>query len=140
MIQKIKNTIQSDQFKKAHEQFIKFIIVGIWSTIVNYGIFYVLLDFVKMNYLLSSAVGFISGVFAGYELNKQWTYGIKEKVRKKVLVNYYFVYILSLILSLIFLKIAVGLIGIDARIANIFAIGITTCTNFLGTKLFVFKK
>ena len=57
-----------------------------------------------------------------------------------LLPKYCLVYLASLLLSIIFLKIAVGLVGISPEIANIFAICLTTCTNFLGTKFFVFKK
>jgi putative flippase GtrA len=31
-------------------------------------------------------------------------------------------------------------LGLSPELANFLAIGITTCTNFIGTKFFVFKK
>jgi hypothetical protein len=63
-----------------------------------------------------------------------------EHAGNSLLPKYCLVYLASLLLSIIFLKIAVGIVGIAPEIANIFAICLTTCTNFLGTKFFVFKK
>ena len=121
-------------------QFSKFIVVGVWSTIVNYGLFYILLHFLSVHYLIASASGFIAGVFAGYHLNRIWTFQAHDKRRHRDIVKYYSVYIASLSLSLLFLKITVSVFGIDPYIANIFAIGLTTCTNFLGLKFVVFRR
>jgi putative flippase GtrA len=121
------------------KQFFRFIVIGMLSTIVNYACFYAFLTLLSVNYIIASAAGFILGVFAGYFFNKSWTFEVTEKSKANV-VKYYFVYIASLILSLAFLKVTVGHMGISAKIANIIAIGITTCTNFIGIKFWVFKK
>ena len=52
------------------QEFLKFILIGILSTIINYGSFYALLEFLSVYYLLSSGIGFFLGVIAGYFLNK----------------------------------------------------------------------
>jgi len=124
---------------KISVEFYRFIVVGVWSTIINYGIFYILLEFLSVNYLTSSAVGFISGVFAGYGFNRKWTFKVEKEKKNTEIIKYYTVYIVSLILSLLFLKIIVDVVGVDPRIANILAIGLTTFTNFVGIKMVVFK-
>ena len=126
-------------FKGTMRQFSKFAVVGVISTVINYLIFYLLLEFAGVNYLLSSGVGYICGVFAGFLLNKYWTFNAVEEEKGEI-VRYYIIYLLSLGLSLGFLKITVEYFSMDARIANILAIGITTCTNFIGSKYFVFRK
>ena len=120
-------------------QFYKFIVVGGWSTIINYGIFYILLEFLNVNYLISSATGFICGVFAGYGFNRKWTFKVEKKKQYTEIIKYYTVYTVSLILSLLFLKIIVDVVGVDSRIANILTIVLTTCANFIGIKIVVFK-
>jgi putative flippase GtrA len=122
------------------EQFLKFIIVGIFSTIINYGLFYLLLEIVNINYLISSSLGFIAGVFGGYYFNKNWTYNNKKTKSKDIALKYFLIYLGSLAISIIFLKITVELIGINPKIGNILSIALTTCTNFFGTKFLVFKK
>lgn len=122
-------------FKK---QFSKFLLVGLGSTAVNYGVFLIFLNF--SHYLLASAIGFIAGVFFGFFLNKNWTFSSSDIEARSILIHYFAVYLFSLCLSLIFLRITVGALGIPPQIANFLAICLTTCTNFIGTKFFVFKK
>jgi len=120
-------------------QFYKFIIVGAVSTLVNYLMFYILLEFLKINYLISSAFGFLFGMVIGYFLNRKWTFQMETKTTNAEIIKYFFVYAFSLILSLIFLKIAVDAFKINAKIANFFALILTTFTNFIGIKMTVFK-
>lgn len=118
-------------------EFGKFIATGIISTIINYAVFYGLYRS-GINYLVSASTGFGAGVIAGYAINKTWTFsgksgGSTEKIR------YAGVYLGSLGISVGFLFLTVDRLGIDPRLANIASIGITTITNFIGTKFLVFK-
>ena len=121
------------------KQFFKFIVIGLLSTVINYGVFYALYEFFSIYYILSSAIGFITGVFAGYGLNKTWTFGVKNS-RSRYIHKYCIVYIFSLFLGLGFLNFLVTVLDFTAEFANILTIGLTTCTNFMGIKLLVFKK
>lgn len=119
-------------------QIIRFLIVGGLSTLVNYSIFYVLI-MLGVQYLISSAIGFVCGILFGYPFNKKWTFDAAP-LSHKYLFPYFLIYLLSLVISLIFLKITVSYFNIDPKIANILAIIITTITNFIGIKFGVFKK
>ena len=112
--------------------------VGSLSTVLNYGCFYLLRTFLGVHYTFASAVGFVSGVIFGCWLNKHWTFQIKDKDDRH-LIKYSFVYLGSLILSVRVLHTAIKVTGIHPNAANIMVIGLTTCTNFLGTKLLVFN-
>ncbi len=126
-------------YKKLSKQFAKFCLVGLFATFISCVIFYVLLETFNVNYLISSSVSFLSGIVAGYPLNKSWTFSSSNRDHKKI-IKYLSVYLVSLVISLIFLRIVVGYYGLDAKIAYVLSIGITTCTNFLGTRFFVFEK
>lgn len=121
------------------KQFTRFIIIGVFSTIINYGLFYFAHNFLNIDYLISAAAGFIAGVFAGYGFNKSWTFETKEDSKSHV-IKYTVVYTVSLFLGLGFLKVLVDRLGMVANMANILTIGLTTCTNFTGIKFWVFKK
>ena len=120
-------------------QFYKFIIVGIVSTIINYGVFYFFIEVLLINYLISSSLGFMSGVLVGYSINRNWTFESKAEKKSKEIIGYLSVYFFSLFLSLIVLKILVDLVKIDAKIANFFVLNLTTFVNFIGIKTRVFK-
>jgi putative flippase GtrA len=64
-----------------------------------------ILFFNKINYLILSSLGFITGIFGGYYFNKNWTYKEKNNKSKKILSRYFLLYLISFLISLIFLKI-----------------------------------
>ena len=121
------------------KQLPRFIVIGIFSTIINYSFFYILLTYLSINYMIASAGGFFLGVFAGYTFNKSWTFEVQEKSSKK-LIQYYIVYILSLAFGLVLLNIMVEWLGILPQIANILSSIEIICTNFIGIKFWVFRK
>ncbi len=121
------------------ESFIKFCIIGGFSTIINYGLFYTLFTLVNLNYLLSSASGYISGTLFGFYLNKTFTFKSKAKRHGVEISKYFFVYTFSLFAGLLFLRGQV-FFGIPIFLANFIVIGFTTIINYLGSKYFVFSK
>ena len=121
------------------KQFSKFIFVGLFSTAVNYLCFWLLLDFLHINYQLAFVSGYMTGVLAGFTLTKQWTCKANGKTKGEIF-KYCGVYIVSLILGGLFLRSLVEGLSLDPKIANIIVIGFTTVTNFAGIKFLVFKK
>ena len=124
---------------EASQQFKRFIIIGSFSTIFNYIVFLAFFS-TNFNYLLSSSIGYIAGLILGFMFNKKWTFQLRDHTNSIEIIKYIIVYFLSLVLSLSVLNILVNNMEIDARIANIFAIILTTMTNFLGLKFYVFRK
>lgn len=121
------------------KQSFRYLAVGGLATALNYFIFYVLLHFFDVNYLISSASGFIISVMAGYLFNKKWTFNDNNKDLLIVL-KYFGMYGFSLLLSLFLLKISVEVFLFSPELGNIFSIVVTTCVNFMGLKYLVFKK
>jgi len=71
-----------------NKEFIRFCFVGGLSTIINYGLFFILLTYLNLNYLFSSASGYISGTIFGFFLNKKYTFKSKSKKHGVEIVNY----------------------------------------------------
>lgn len=117
----------------------RFVAVGVLSTVVNYGVFYVTVT-VGISYLIASAVGFLVGVGVGYRFNKHWTFGVTQPSDRQILLGYWLVYLTSLVCGLLLIHFLVEGLQMDVRLANLAAIVLTTCTNFFGTRLLVFKR
>ena len=126
-------------YSLAGNQFFKFVNVGILSTFFNYSCFYVLFSFFSLNYMLSSATGYLFGVFVGFIFNKGWTFQY-QGITVKEPFKYITLYTFSLLLGLAFLRLLVSNLSIPPEIANVATIGLTTITNFLGLKFWVFRK
>jgi putative flippase GtrA len=59
--------------KIERERFIKFAVVGISGTIIDFGIFNLLL-YMQFNSILASTISFIVAVFNNFYFNRNWTY------------------------------------------------------------------
>ena len=59
--------------KKERERFIKFAFVGISGTIIDFGIFNLLLH-MQFNSISASTISFIVAVFNNFYWNRNWTY------------------------------------------------------------------
>lgn len=125
--------------KKTAKEFKNFAIVGIISTAVNYLIFYSLVHFFGLHYLISSSFRFITGIFVSYGLNRIYTFSDPSIDMKNEFAAYVVVCIFSLLLSLASLWVFVELFGINPLIGNVLAIGVSTVSNFLGLKTFVYS-
>ena len=121
------------------KQLIKFANVGFLSTFFNYSCFYTLYTFFNLNYLLSSAIGYLLGVFVGFLFNRGWTYQY-QKITTKEPLQYITLYTATLVLGLTLLRILVNNLNIIPEIANVLVIVFTSTTNFSGLKFWVFRK
>lgn len=125
--------------QKNVQHLIRFLFVGGVCTVFNYVIFYFLMKN-GIQYQIASSIGFLSGVAIGFPLNKKWTYQSESSITSFLLYKYALVYLISLVVNFFTLFILVGKLNIDPKIANFISIIITTITNFLGTKIWVFQK
>jgi ribulose-phosphate 3-epimerase len=134
----ISNSTKSISKEGKTYQFLRFCLVGGLATILNYSLFFLLYK-LGVNHLLASASGYISGVFLGFYLNKRFTFNSDSRRYAVEITKYFIVYTISLFLGLGFLQIQTN-IGMHILIANIFTIGLTTITNYIGCNFFVFRK
>jgi len=131
----------SDYLKKESvRQFLTFCIMGSIGVSFNYSIFFILFHFLHVYYIISSATGFIIGIFLVFFLNKQFTFRVPSYKDPRILfVKYFIVNITSLLIGLLMLRFFVEILYINIYIANLFVLGITSVTNFTGSKLFAFR-
>ena len=127
--------LQEDSIKG---QVSRFLIAGGITTLVNYLIFAALF-FLSFNYIVSSAVGYASGFCLGFILFKRFTFKSQGNWKTEA-VKQIIVYSFSLALNLYALYALVHYINLSPLFANVVAIALSTITNFLGMKFFVFTK
>lgn len=118
---------------------LRFLVVGGVATLINYAVFYMLFRGAGIGDKAASASGFLTGVMVGYVFNKSWTFRHTGATSFALVGKYLLVYFASLVMSLGLLYVLVDLGGMDPRVANVICILFTTCTNFAGTKMVVFR-
>lgn len=122
--------------------FIRFAIVGIINTGVDFLVFTLLNETFTLDYTVCQVAGYSSGVVSSFVLNKLWTFG-DQKAGKKLALQFsqfVFVNILSLLGSLAVIRLFAGVFGLNIYIAKIFATLMAQVLNFAGYRFWVFMK
>ena len=101
-----------DKFKKLIAQAVKFGLVGVVNTLVDTGVYslLMLIPLFKQYYVVAQVLGYCAGVANSLVMNKRWTFSQKEKL------------------------------GMNRFAGKIVAVVCSMGVNFLGNKLMVFKK
>lgn len=123
------------------KQLIKFAFVGAIGTIINLTILYIFTEFFLVYYIISEIFAFIAATINNYILNKFWTF--KEKLHEKLIkkyVKYIAISLIALILNISILFILVEYFYLWYIFAELVAIFGAFMINFMGNKLWTFKK
>ena len=102
---------------------------------------YVFTEFLGIHYLLSETFAFLIAVGNNYFLNKIWTF--KEGIKHKLILNggkFLVVSLLALVVNLFFLHVFTEILGIYYMFSQVLAMTFSFIINFLGNKLWTFKK
>lgn len=57
---------------------IKFGLVGGSGAVIGWAILYVLVNYLKLNYMVAYVVAFVTSIFTNYIFNTYWTFGRKD--------------------------------------------------------------
>ena len=116
--------------------FIKFCIVGVTNVIISYTVYYILLAS-GLNYLLASAIAYITGMLNGYIWSSKFVFKKNKSINN--MMKFFIVYISALFINLGIMYIFVDTYNMHKLIAPIFAMGIGTIYNFTLNKIWTFK-
>ena len=119
--------------EKLIEQFIKFGLVGVFTTGLNLTIYWVCVT-LNMHYLLANAIGFIITVAISYVLNNIITFrknGVKPEWSFSVLIKVYISYFLTgIMINSALLWLWNDIFGINEMIAPVINLLFTVPVNF----------
>ena len=130
-------------------EFLSFLTVGLFNTLIGYLSIMILLNFFKIDYWYSTLIGNSLGAIVSYFLNKKITFKSNNSNTKsffKFIILIMFCYCLSYGLSYLISYNLPNYLGIKTtiniieNIAVIVGMTLYTITNFLGQKYFVFSK
>ncbi len=121
--------------KKNVGRFVGFVAAGGTATVINYALF-ATLYWSGVNYLLASALGYVSGIAVSFTINKLLVFRDSSK-RSGQFLRYTAIYLVALGAQLGLLELGVRL-GLDPLIANAIALVIVVMANFFVIRRFVF--
>ena len=131
-----------EKLKKLFFQAVKFGLVGVVNTLVDYGVYTLLLfiPFFKENYVLAQVLGYSAGLINSLVLNKRWTFSQREPMTKGQLASFLLVNLAALAVSTGILVLTQENLQLNRYVGKIIATVGSLAVNFLGNKLLVFRK
>lgn len=124
--------------KETINQFIKFNLVGILNTALDFAVF-TLLIFLGVQYLISQVISYSCGIINSYLWNKFWTFKQKKGFSGFEALKFIVVNILSLGISLLMLYVFRDKVGLHVMVSKVIATFFSVIVNFTGNKFWVFK-
>ncbi len=121
-----------------NRQFLRFIIVGIFNTIIGLSAIYSLIYFGVNNYI-ANIFGYMLGLTVGYILNKYYVFGVHYSNKNKYgqFVKYLVIFIIAYTVNIVILFIALKYM--TGYLAQFISMGAYTIINFILNKYITFK-
>jgi putative flippase GtrA len=120
-------------------QLVKFCIVGASGYVLNLGVYAALLRAADLHYLAAAACSFLVAVTNNYTWNRLWTFrGSRGHIAYQG-IRFLIVSVAALGANLLILHVLVAA-GLDKILAQAIAIILVTPLNFLGNKLWSFRR
>ncbi len=119
---------------------LKYNIVSVIATFVDYSLFLILSKAIHVWYLLASLIGLVMGGITAFILQRNWTFKKKDDILSKQAIRYLLVWTASIVLNTSGLYLTVEFAGIQSIVAKVIvSIIVGIGFNFLMNKHFVFK-
>ena len=128
-----------DAMKKLVVQILRFGVVGVLAFIVDYGILYLLTEYVHLYYLLSSIISFLISLVVNYILSIKWVFDVQKKQTVKDVIIFAILSTIGLLINSLVMYLSVELFSIYYMVGKIIATFIVMVWNFITRKIFVEK-
>ena len=139
------NIIKSLIKKFCTKEFIFYLIFGVWTTIVSLSVYYFcVLTFLNPNNAfqlqIANILSWILAVAFAYVTNRKFVFESKDPNKLKELIKFVTARLLTLFLDMLVMFILVTLLHFNDKISKLISQVIITISNYIFSKIFVFKK
>lgn len=121
-------------------QFIKFAMVGVVNTTIDFGVYALALLWLDWHYLIANALAFVAAATNSYILNRRWTFRSQDPQWRRQASKYFTVLAIGFGLNEVLLYYFVEHGGLGEILGKAVAIVIVLFWNFSANKLWTFSK
>ena len=118
---------------------IKFSIVGVSNTLLNFVIF-ILLNNIGINYILASIIAYSISIINSYFWNSGLVFKYDNKNKKSILIKFIILNLIGLSINAVLMATLVGVLAIKKIVAMFIVSLLVMCINYILNKIWVFKK
>jgi hypothetical protein len=130
---------QIKKHKKLIDQILKFGVVGGLAFLIDYGLLYVLTEFVGIHYLISSVISFTVSLIFNYILSIKWVFDVTKKQTAKEITIFVILSVIGLGINQVVMYVGSDLLHIYYMLTKIVATAIVMVWNFVTRKIFIEK-
>lgn len=132
------NIDKDDKKVKLFIQIFKFVIVGGIATILDWILYFILYNFLKINPLVANIISFSISTIYNYWASTKWVFEVnKNKSKNRMFIEFIIFSAIGLGLTEILLWIGISILSINAMIIKIIATVIVMVFNFITRKMFL---
>ena len=122
----------------------KFLLVGVFNTLVGCGLMFCLYNLAGCSYWVSSAANYVVGSVVSFFLNKYFTFQRKEwswKQAEKFVINVAVCYLIAYVIAkpLVQAALSAQTVKVQENVAMLTGMCLYTGLNYLGQRFFAFK-
>ena len=131
------------ELMKKYEEVLKYLIIGILTTVINYIVFAILVNNAKIEMHTSNIIAWVVSVIFAYITNKLFVFeskSFKVKILIKEITTFTLARILSLLLEEAILYIFVNLLNMNKLVIKLVANILVIILNYILSKFIIFRK
>ena len=130
---------------RKYEEIINYLIVGVLTTIVSLGVYYILVLTIldpnePIQLQLANIISWIAAVAFAFFTNRKFVFKSKNTNVSKEAISFLSSRILTLLIDMGIMFISVTVLSMNDKIAKLISQVVITIANYILSKLFVFKK
>ena len=130
----------SDKLENLLIQIFKFTIVGGIATIIDWIIYYLIYNFLKINPLIANIISFSVSVIYNYIASVKWVFDVNENnSKKKMFIEFMIFSIIGLLITELLLWLFINKLLINEMISKIVSTAVVMVFNFVTRKIFLEK-
>lgn len=126
--------------RKNAKQATSFCAVGFSNFIIDVSVYFTTFHWLHFSYITAQAVSYPCGAINSYFLNRRLTFTERGSINIWEVVRFAVLNVISIMISLLALFVAKHDVMLDIGWSKMVANGCVLCTNFVGSKWFVFKR
>ena len=121
-------------------QFVRYVFVGAFAFVIDFGLLYILTEYARLHYLLSATLSFIAGLLVNYIISCLWVFnGSKFKNRLVEFLFFAAIGVVGLALNDALIWLFTDCIGTHYMFSKIVAAAMVYLWNFFARKYLVFR-
>lgn len=121
------------------KQVIRFGIVGVMATVIDFAMLHLLVDYLFVHYLIATPIAFVISTLFNYWASMKYIFvsRFSPKEKHKEFVIFVSLSVIGLLLTELLMFIAVDILGLQIMVGKVFVTAIVMIFNFASRKIYL---